>query len=184
MINEWQKIGQQVAYDGKFRPTIVKTYKLPNGRIGKFEISGAEGVEAVAILALTRDKKIIICEQFRPGPEKILDELPAGRVDEGEDLEKAARRELLEETGYEPGEMKYLGSIPLSAYDHSVHHFFFASGCEKKADLKLDELEDIEVKLVSIEEFMQIPYKRGTTDIGIYFFARSELEKLIGEKKS
>jgi ADP-ribose pyrophosphatase len=183
MTQVWQKLNQKYAYKGRFRPIVIKEYKLPNGRVGEFEITGEPGVQAIATLAVTSDSKVIICEQFRPGPEKTMDEIPGGVANHGEDLEAAAKRGLLEETGYEPEKVEPLGSSSCNAYDNIHHHYFLVSGCRKVAEPTWDDYEIINIKLVTVEEFMKIPYKRGMTDMSIYFFANAALEKLReGEK--
>src|SRR5271154_1531774 len=67
----------------------------------------------VAIIAVTDERKLLLVEQYRPPMDKNVIELPAGlagdaRENQGEELERAARRELLEETGYEAREMERL----------------------------------------------------------------------------
>ncbi len=75
-------------------------------------------------------------------------EIPAGLVDPGESPEDAARRELLEETGYEAARWSSLGAVrPSPAYQDNTCHTFLAEGCRKVAEPHLDPGEDIEVVL-------------------------------------
>ena len=64
-----------------------------------------------AVVAITEENEVLIVRQYRPAVEHATFELPSGLVDAGETPEQAARRELLEETGYEGGELLALGSL-------------------------------------------------------------------------
>ncbi|MEI9966809.1 MAG: NUDIX hydrolase [Candidatus Moraniibacteriota bacterium] len=81
-------------------------FELPNGEVADFYVKKEK--DNVCILALTRDKEVILARQFRPGPEEILFELPGGGIDAGRNARTAAIRELLEETGI-PGEYAICG---------------------------------------------------------------------------
>jgi 8-oxo-dGTP pyrophosphatase MutT (NUDIX family) len=74
------------------------TFRLPHGDVANYDIKDQGAVACV--LALTPENKVILAQQFRPGPEQLLLEMPGGCVDAGEAVEAAIRRELLEETGY------------------------------------------------------------------------------------
>ena len=63
-----------------------------------------ENPDWVNVIALTKEKELILIEQYRQGTEEIILEIPGGMIDESEDPKEAARRELTEETGYEAGE--------------------------------------------------------------------------------
>jgi len=65
----------------------------------------------VAVVALTEERRVPIVRQYRPAVERETLELPSGLVDPGETPEEAARREVLEETGYEGGEWEMLGAM-------------------------------------------------------------------------
>jgi len=64
-----------------------------------------------AVLAITAEERVVIVRQYRPAVERYTLELPSGLVDPGETAAEAARRELLEETGYEAGELEVLGPM-------------------------------------------------------------------------
>ena len=90
-----------------------------------------------------------------PGPEKVICELPGGRLDEGEDHVVTAERELLEETGFK-GELTYLGSRPYTPYSTGILYMYMAINCQRIADLKLDPQEFLEVKLYPLEDFKKM----------------------------
>ncbi|MDC7286079.1 NUDIX hydrolase, partial [Bifidobacterium thermophilum] len=76
----------------------IEDVELPNGKTSKREIIKHPG--AVAVLALTDDNKIVMVEQYRKALEKTIVEIPAGKLEKGEDPLECAKRELEEETGY------------------------------------------------------------------------------------
>ncbi len=102
------------------RPTILADGKfLRFVQRDKWEYITRKGTSGVVtIIAVTRDKKLLLVEQYRPPVEANVIELPAGLAGDGghhhETLESAARRELLEETGYEAGSMAYVGGGTVS----------------------------------------------------------------------
>ena len=118
-----------------------------------FEILELGGTSV--ILALTPGNQVITVTQYRPGPDMVLTEIPAGFVDNGETPLQAAQRELLEETGY-TGEMEYIITAMVDAYSTAVHHVFIARNCQQITEQDLDPSEFIEVQLIQLEIFRQI----------------------------
>ena len=110
---------------------------------------GSTGV--VAIIACTADDEVLLIEQFRPPVGKTVIEIPAGLAGdiagaESEAFETAARRELLEETGYAAASMRELQTGPSSAgLTDEVITFFEATGLTKEGDGGGDESESITV---------------------------------------
>ncbi len=107
----------------------------------------------VNVIPLTPDNQVIMVEQWRHGTRSIHLETPGGLMDDGEMPEQCARRELLEETGYEADKLVTLGTVhPNPSFQINVQHYILAENCRKIAELKLDHAEDINVKLVSLAE--------------------------------
>lgn len=112
-----------------------------------------ENPDWVNVIALTKDHKVVLIEQFRHGIEQNILEIPGGMIDGNESPEKAARRELLEETGYSANEFIYLGkSRPNPAIQNNWIYHFLAPNAEKTHDTTFDEHESVLSKLVSLEE--------------------------------
>lgn len=112
----------------------------------------------VTALAFTEDGKIVLVRQYRHGIQQTILEVPGGCVDDTDkDYEAAARRELLEETGYAFETMEYLGKIsPNPSTNDNWMHMFLAKGGKKVQDLQLDHNEDIEVVIVTLDELKEM----------------------------
>lgn len=151
-MENWPKVGEDEKYHLRHRRMVNRKFVAPDGRTLDFDIM--ESGDAVCVLALTREQKIILAKQFRPGPEKVLMELPGGKVDEGEEPEKAIKRELLEETGF-AGNFQCIGRTVRDAYFTGHRWHFIATGCMKIGEPKNDDNEFIEVELLSIPEFIE-----------------------------
>ena len=114
--------------------------------------------EWVAALALTKDGKVIMVRQYRHALGDTLMELPGGCVDASDaSYEEAIARELLEETGYKFDKIEYLCQTSANpSTNNNLLRAYLATGGEKVTEQKLDEGEDIEVHLLSIEELKQL----------------------------
>jgi 8-oxo-dGTP pyrophosphatase MutT (NUDIX family) len=112
-----------------------------------------ENPDWVNVIALTREQEVVLIEQFRHGTEEIILEIPGGMVDENELPTAAARRELLEETGYSSENFIFLGkSHPNPAIQNNTIFHFLALECEKTAEISFDEHESIVTKLFPLNE--------------------------------
>lgn len=116
-----------------------------------------ENPEWCNIIPVTTDRQVVLIEQFRYGIEELTLEIPGGLVDEGEDAERAAVRELSEETGFEPLKVVSLGfSHPNPAIQNNKVHHFLALGCRLTHTPNFDANEDITVRLVPLAEIENI----------------------------
>jgi ADP-ribose diphosphatase len=93
----------------------TRRYLLPDGSTANWDIL-AGGRTTVAVLSLTTDDMVVLVRQFRPGPGRVLLELPGGAVADKEDVRDAAHPELREETGYQAGAMTVIGRTWLAGY--------------------------------------------------------------------
>jgi len=112
----------------------------------------------VTALALTEDNKVILERQYRHGIGDICIELPGGCVDDTDkNFQDAIARELVEETGYTFSDYEYLGQIsPNPSTNTNLMHMFLARGGKKTSNQSLDENEEIEIELVTIDDFKKL----------------------------
>jgi len=111
----------------------------------------------VCALGITEDNKAILIKQYRHPIEKIILEVPGGFVDDNEDPAKAIAREFSEETGYEFSQFEYVGEVAANpGVINNYTKLYLATGGKKTAKQKLDDNEEIEVVLVSLDELKEM----------------------------
>ncbi|HXI83561.1 MAG TPA: NUDIX hydrolase [Verrucomicrobiae bacterium] len=111
----------------------------------------------VNVIPLTPDEQVVMVKQWRHGTRSVHLETPGGLMDDGETPEQCARRELLEETGYDMGSIVRLGTVhPNPAIQNNRQYYILAKDCHRVSDPKLDLAEDIAVKLVPLADIPQM----------------------------
>ncbi len=139
-------ISSQYLYKGRILNLRLDTVQLSNGITSKREI--IEHGQAVVIAPIDGDGNVIMVRQYRKAVEKVLLELPAGGLNEGEDPQVAAARELEEETGYTAGKLQRLGGFYLApGYSSEYIHLFLATDLTKGQP---HPEEDEQVEAVSV----------------------------------
>lgn len=132
-VYQWQ----QELYDGSF--ATFEKLKRP---------------DTAVVIAVTENQEVLLIEEQQPGTGLHLD-VPAGRLEEGEDPEQGALRELLEETGYEAGDISlWKAEQPVTKIDWAVY-LFIARKCRLGGSQKLDAGERISLRSVSFETFLE-----------------------------
>jgi ADP-ribose pyrophosphatase len=128
--------------------------RLPDGAV-KDPYYVIERPDAAIVFPLTEGGDVVLVRQYRPAIEKIELGLPAGLVEEGEEPEKAARRELAEETGYAGDEWELLGALASSpSLKDNWAYLYLARGVARVESPQPDEYERVEVVPVSIGELL------------------------------
>lgn len=160
----WKEMSREVIFEKFNRKVEEVTFLTPDNKKEKYWIRNEQKVATV--LALTPEKKVILCQQFRHGPKKVLTEFPGGLVNEGEEPIVAAKRELLEETGYS-GKMELVTPYFDDGYSTRVSYAFVATGCRKIGKQKLDTTEYIQVRLFSLDRLKRLLRSGNMTDIEV-----------------
>jgi len=179
-MQPWKRIDPTIITKIDYHNVVVKTFELPNGEIATRATFLGEGRRAAGVVAVTKDHKVVVAKQFRPGPEKIMSEIPGGWVDEGEEPEAAARRELLEETGYKAEKMTPLGVFGRDSAINGSWYYYLATGCERVSEQALDDDEFVDIELVSIDDFLANAKSGNMTDPFAALGAYDELVKMKG----
>lgn len=140
-----------------FKGVIFDVYqwaqKMFDGSTGIFE--KLKRADTTVVIPVTPEGKIVLTIQEQPGKAPFLG-CAGGRLEPGEDPLAAARRELLEETGYTSDDFFLWHALqPVSKLDWAVYTFI-AKDCRKTAEQNLDSGEKIELKLVDFEEFVRV----------------------------
>ncbi len=168
-INELYKkvkgefIKKEVLYQGNFLEILEETYKLPNNKIvEKEKVVKNNGKNAVIIIPVRvgrkycNDKRFILTVQNRVN-DKITVEFPSGYIEDGEEVFDAAKRELLEETGYTSDNFFILDEALTSpGIDNSTTYIVVANNCVKNGDIKNDGEELVTYELFNDEELKYV----------------------------
>lgn len=154
---------------------------MPDGETADWDI--LQGGRTVAMVAITADEQVVLVRQFRPGPGRVLLELPGGNVEDGEDIEGAARRELLEETGYCAGEIEIAGQTWLASYATHQRFAVIATSCHRVSlgagrDVHKDTLEFLAPMLMSWDDFLRHVSTGQLTDTDIAFMCLNRLSQV------
>lgn len=160
---EERTIETRREFAGNLLKLRVDTVKLPDGRVSQREIVEHPG--AVAIVPVTSDNEVLLVRQWRHPIRQVTLEIPAGCLEAGEEPERTAQRELVEETGYFPGALEKLTSLYLSVgYSDEIIHIFLARNLQKtgehdipgaNSDWQADDDENLQTVRMPLEEAIQ-----------------------------
>ena len=145
-------LSEEQAWRGRILDVRNLEVELPNGRRTGRDVVRHPG--AAAVVALTHTGKIVLVRQYRTALDRVTVEIPAGKLDPGEDPVECAKRELHEETGFKPGRIRYLTTIATSCgFCDELIHIYMATNLEfDGADPDDDEF--VNVDLVPLSELI------------------------------
>ncbi|MCK5811923.1 MAG: NUDIX hydrolase [Clostridiales bacterium] len=170
-------INRESIYKGKIIDLEKLTVTLPNGNKASREVIRHRG--ACAIVALTDDNHIILEHQYRAPFDKILIEIPAGKIDCDEEPLTCAKRELLEETGYVSNDFTFLTKLALApGYSDEVIHLYLAKNITLKKQ-NLDEDEFLLVEKVPLKKAKEMVLN-GTIENSIAVVGILYVNELLG----
>jgi ADP-ribose pyrophosphatase len=149
-----QKISSEEIYNGKIVNLTKDTVLLENNKTALREVIHHNG--GVGILPLLEDNKVILVKQFRYPYDKVLYEIPAGKLEKGENPLECGKRELTEETGYNAEEFIFLGEIyPTPAYNTEIITIYLAKGLTLSKQ-HLDDDEFLDTEIFTLEELREM----------------------------
>jgi ADP-ribose pyrophosphatase len=152
----WERLGSERLFETPYFVLRSDRLRLPDGAI-KDPYYVLERPDAAIIFPMNREGEVVLVRQYRPPLERMELGLPAGLVEEGEKPEAAARRELLEETGYSGGEWEALGALASSpSLKDNWAYLFLARGVEETSAPDPDEHELVETLRVPVGELLDL----------------------------
>lgn len=150
----WKTLDSKYLFKKPWLTARVDKVQLPTGAIID-EYYILEYPEWVNTIAINKDGQFVLVRQYRHGIGKTVNELCAGVVEEGEEPMAAAKRELLEETGFGGGKWIPWMTISANASTHTnLTHCFLATGVERIEKQHLDNGEDIQVRIYNRDDVM------------------------------
>jgi ADP-ribose pyrophosphatase len=177
---EEKTLSSQTIYEGKIISLRLEEVELPDGNRAKRELVQHPG--AVALIPITNEGKIILVKQYRKSLNRTLIEIPAGRIEVGEDPKITALRELEEETGYGAREVTYIQSFATSpGFANEIIHLYLAENLyEIENPAAGDEDEFIELLEATIDEAEEMVATGDIYDAKTAFaviYAKHQLKK-------
>ena len=156
-------ISTTVVYKGDFLDVRQDEVLLPNGETGTREWINHPG--AVVIVPILPNGEIVLIKQFRYAAGSEFIELPAGKLDAGEDPEECALRELEEEIGYRANKIKFLANIhPAIGFTNEIMGVFLAENLEK-TEHNRDNDEFLELVPTTLTEALNLVWENKITDV-------------------
>lgn len=152
-LQKWQLLATKDISPHEWFPLEMRTYRLPNGKIVD-DFSVTTLADVAMIVAVTKDRKIVMVRQFKPGFGDVVTEFPAGRIEAShKNLVETALHELEEETGSVATNLEYFGTLAgfVTKATEKVH-CFYTKDVEFNSQQSLDANEEIEVVLLSPDE--------------------------------
>lgn len=157
-----ETVMQENKFSGRVFDVFVKKVKCPDGQMAEREVVMHNG--GAAILAVDEDLNCHMISQFRSPIEEVLLEVPAGKIEPGENPLTCAAREIVEETGFEAGKMDYVGfSLSSPGYCSEKIYLYIATDL-KKTEGDPDESEFLMNKLVPLKELVDMCDRGEITD--------------------
>lgn len=161
-MKKWRTLESQTLFKSNYASIRKEICEVEKGRImSNYYI--LEVRDWVNVIAITKNSEIVLVRQYRHAAKNFTIEIPGGAIDsEDQSPEVAARRELLEETGFAAGQQVFsIAHYPNPALQSNQLWTYVFVDCEKVAEPNWDEFEEMEIELVSLDELQQM-IGRGT----------------------
>ena len=162
MLMKLKIVKTDYLYKGKILSLRVDEVLLPNGEESRREIVEHGGV--VAIVPFVNESEVILIKQYRHAIEEDILEIPAGLLEQSEDIYSCAARELTEETGFKAAKLEKLTEYyPAPEFSNQMTYIFKATSL-KEVGAKLDEDEFLEVVTIDLDEAIKLIWEGRIRD--------------------
>jgi ADP-ribose pyrophosphatase len=177
-------LNKKIVWKGNFMSAVEITYRDARGTVRTWEALERVGIGGIVVMVgITPKGSVILEKQFRPPLGRDVFELPAGLVEPGENMEEAAARELIEETGWSAKKLEFLAEGPIStgASTESLRAYLCTEleQVGKNGGDDNEIIEVIEVPLKSVQEFLLDRQKKGMlVDLKVFGLVELARKKL------
>jgi len=180
---DWKVLASRYVVRDQWLKVRADTCELPSSRVIE-PYYVLEYPTWLNVVAVTADEDVVLARLYRHGIEETVLELPSGTVEpDDKSILEAARRELLEETGYGGGEFVETGTLsPNSANHVNRVHCFLATDVDLVAQPRIDETEQVETVLMPLDQLFDLAKSNGLLQamhVGSLFFALHRLGRLV-----
>lgn len=157
MVFEEKTVSSEEKFRGRIIQVTVDQVSMPDGSLATRELVAHPG--GVGVVALTENRELILVKQYRKAIERAIYEIPAGKLDPGEEHRTCGMRELEEETGLKAKRFEYLGFIyPSPGFTDEVTHIYLASELYQ-GTVHPDPDEFLDIVKMPIEEVVKKLWK-------------------------
>lgn len=177
-MNKWKLLKTDPIHESKWLSLFSDTYEMPDGQEGSGYLR-LKRDDYVVIFAINDKNEVIVEQQFRRGVDKVILELPAGGVNQNESPEETAKRELMEETGYEATNLKSFMLYPQPAYIEQKAYIVFCNFSDTKSQTNLEHDEYIDFELIKLPDLEKMVVENKIYDnslitaLGLYKLVNS-----------
>jgi ADP-ribose pyrophosphatase len=155
-------VSTETIYEGKIFDVEQRLITLPDGRETIYDI--VKNPNACAVVPMDGDGNVIMVRQFRQSAGKVMLEIPAGKLDEGEDIDACAVRELQEETGYIAGKIEKIVDMRVSPGFSTEIIYIYKAENLTLGETNFDEDEFIETEKIPLDTLYQMIIKGEIED--------------------
>lgn len=174
-------VNRKYIFKGRIINLRVDNALLPDGSVAEREVVEHPG--GVCVAALTEENELLFVEQFRYPYSRVVSELPAGKLEYGEDPFEAGKRELREETGAIAEKYEDIGKLyPTPGYCGEIIHMYFARGLSFTSQ-ELDDDEFLEVKKIPLKKAFEMVMNNELEDSKTQVGIMKVYYKIYGEQK-
>lgn len=180
MLKKWKRVATETLFKNKWHEYRHDTFTLPNGKAGNYYYTHNWG--SVYIVAVDRDKRVVLHREYRYLFDRESVEFPAGQVGEGRTSSAAARAELAEEAGLKAAHLKQIGKIAYAvgySTDWADVYVAWDVSPEFAERDETEEFEMIHATPEEIESMIQSGEMFGSSAIAAWHIARPHVLKLI-----